>query len=90
MIDVVLSPAEISHLKEADLQEMTVVVVDVLRATSSMITGLAHGVASFFPVKTVEAAREWKEREPDRLLAGERYGVPPPGFDLGSEVPRRC
>ena len=84
MIDVVLSPAEISHLKEADLQEMTVVVFDVLRATSSMITGLAHGVASFFPVKTVEAAREWKEREPDRLLAGERSGVPPPGFDLGN------
>jgi len=84
MIDVALSPAEISQLKEGDLQEMTVVVFDVLRATSSMITGLAHGVASFFPVQTVEAAREWKEREPDRLLAGERYGVPPPGFDLGN------
>jgi 2-phosphosulfolactate phosphatase len=84
MIDVALSPAEISQLKEADLQETTVVVFDVLRATSSMITGLAHGVAGFFPVKTVEAARERKEREPDRLLAGERHGVPPLGFDLGN------
>lgn len=84
MIDVALSPAEINQLKEADLQEKTVVVFDVLRATSSMITGLAHGVAGFFPVKTVEAARERKKREPDRLLAGERHGVPPPGFDLGN------
>jgi 2-phosphosulfolactate phosphatase len=84
MIDVALSPAEISHLKEADLGETTVVVFDVLRATTSMISGLAHGVACFFPVRTVEAARERKERKPDLLLAGERYGVPPSGFDLGN------
>jgi 2-phosphosulfolactate phosphatase len=84
MIDVALSPAEISHLKEADLRQTTVVVFDVLRATSSMITGLAHGVAGFLPVRTVEAAREWKERKPDLLLAGERHGVPPAGFDLGN------
>jgi len=84
MIDVALSPADISHLTEADLRETTVVVFDVLRATSSMITGLAHGVAGFFPVRTVEVAREWKERKPDLLLAGERSGVPPPGFDLGN------
>ncbi|HEX3443535.1 MAG TPA: 2-phosphosulfolactate phosphatase [Chthoniobacterales bacterium] len=84
MIDVALSPAEISHLKEADLRQTTVVVFDVLRATSSMITGLAHGVAGFLPVRTVKAAREWKERKPDLLLAGERHGVPPAGFDLGN------
>jgi 2-phosphosulfolactate phosphatase len=84
MIDVALSPAEISHLKEADLRQTTAVVFDVLRATSSMITGLAHGVAGFLPVRTVEAAREWKERKPDLLLAGERHGVPPAGFDLGN------
>ena len=84
MIDVALSPAEISHLKEADLRQTTVVVFDVLRATSSMITGLAHGVTGFFPVRTLEAAREWKERKPDLLLAGERHGVPPAGFDLGN------
>ena len=84
MIDVALSPAEISRLKDTDLRETTVVVFDVLRATSSMITGLTHGVACFLPVKTVEAAREWKKRKPDLLLAGERHGVPPPGFDLGN------
>jgi 2-phosphosulfolactate phosphatase len=84
MIDVALSPTEISHLPEADLRDTTVVVFDVLRATSSMITGLAHGVTCFFPVKTVEAGRGWKERQPELLLAGERNGVPPPGFDLGN------
>ena len=84
MIDVTLSPAEIGHLPEVDLRDTTVVVFDVLRATSSMITGLAHGVACFFPVKTVEAARARKEQQPDLLLAGERNSVPPPAFDLGN------
>jgi 2-phosphosulfolactate phosphatase len=84
MIDVALSPAEICRLPEADLGQTTVVVFDVLRATSSMITGLAHGVASFLPVRTVEAGREWKQRQPDLLLAGERHGLPPAGFDLGN------
>jgi 2-phosphosulfolactate phosphatase len=84
MIDVALSPAEISRLAEADLRETCVVVFDVLRATSSMITGLAHGVAAFLPVQTVEAARALKEQNPSWLLAGERYGVPPAGFDLGN------
>lgn len=84
MIDVALSPVEISHLPEADLRETTAVVFDVLRATSSMITGLAHGVACFLPVKTVEAARAWKAQKLDLLLAGERNGVPPSCFDLGN------
>jgi 2-phosphosulfolactate phosphatase len=84
MIDVALSPSEISRLHEADLHETTVVVFDVLRATSSMITGLAHGVVCFFPVETVEAARARKQQNPDLLLAGERNGVPPSGFDLGN------
>src|SRR5260221_2909296 len=89
MIDVALSPAEISRLKDTDLRETTVVVFDVLRATSSMITGLAHGVACFLPVKTVEAAREWKKSKPALLLAGERHDVPSPGFELGNS-PSEC
>jgi 2-phosphosulfolactate phosphatase len=84
MIEVALSPVEISHLPEAELGDTTVVVFDVLRATSSMITGLAHGVACFLPVKTLEAARTLKAQRSDLLLAGERNGVPPSGFDLGN------
>jgi 2-phosphosulfolactate phosphatase len=84
MIDVALSPSEISHLSETDLRETTVVVFDVLRATSSMVTGLAHDVAWFWPVSTLEAARARKQQDPDLLLAGERNGIPPPDFDLGN------
>ena len=43
LIDVALNPAEIALLPKRDLTNTTCVVFDVLRATSSMITALAHG-----------------------------------------------
>lgn len=57
---------------------------DVLRATSTMVTGLDHGVERFLPVETVEAARARKVQDPNLLLAGERGGLPLKGFDLGN------
>jgi 2-phosphosulfolactate phosphatase len=59
-------------------------VFDVLRATSTMITGLGRGVDRFFPVETVEEARARKIQDPNLLLAGERGGLPLEGFDLGN------
>jgi 2-phosphosulfolactate phosphatase len=84
MIDVALCPSEIRRFESIDLSETTAVVFDVLRATSTMITGLEHGVERFFPVETVEAARALKIRDPNLLLAGERGGLSLEGFDLGN------
>jgi 2-phosphosulfolactate phosphatase len=84
MIQVALCPSEISRISGTDLSEVTAVVFDVLRATSSIITGLACGVESIIPVRTVEEARARKLKDPDVLLAGERGGLPPAGFDLGN------
>jgi 2-phosphosulfolactate phosphatase len=84
MIDVALCPSEIRRFESIDLSETTAVVFDVLRATSTMITGLEHGVERFFPVETVEAARAHKIQDPSLLLAGERGGLPLDGFDLGN------
>jgi 2-phosphosulfolactate phosphatase len=83
-IDVILNPAEIALLPRRDLANATCVVFDVLRATSSMITALAHGAAEIHPVRTIEEAQELKLRLPDALLGGERQGDPIPGFDLGN------
>jgi 2-phosphosulfolactate phosphatase len=84
MIDVALCPSEIRRFESIDLSETTAVVFDVLRASSTMITGLEHGVERFFPVETVEAARALKIRDPNLLLAGERGGLSLEGFDLGN------
>ncbi|MBV9673403.1 MAG: 2-phosphosulfolactate phosphatase [Verrucomicrobia bacterium] len=84
MTHVALCPSEIRRLSDTDLGGSTAVVFDVLRATSSMITGLSVGVAEIYPVKTVEEARAWKMKDPDLVLAGERGGLPLEGFDIGN------
>ncbi len=84
MIQVALCPSEIRRISATDLSEVTAVVFDVLRATSSIVTGLAAGVEEIIPVRTVEEARQQKSKDPELLLAGERGGLPPEGFDLGN------
>ena len=83
-IDVALNPAEIALLPKRDLSRTTCVVFDVLRATSSMITALAHGVREIHPVRTIEEARELKADLPRAVLGGERDGEMIDGFDVGN------
>jgi len=84
-IDVVLHPAEIATvLPVRDLSGTTCVVFDVLRATSSMITGLAHGATEIYPARTIEEALTLKVRMPTAVLGGERHGDLIPGFEVGN------
>lgn len=83
-IDVVLNPAEIALLPQRDLSATTCVVFDVLRATSSMITGLAHGAVEIHPVTTIDEAFAMKKRLPHAVLGGERHGDRIEGFDVGN------
>jgi 2-phosphosulfolactate phosphatase len=83
-IDVAINPAEIATLKARDLSGTACVVFDILRATSSMVTGLANGVREIWPVETIEQARELRGKMPDIVLAGERYGDKIEGFDVGN------
>lgn len=83
-IDAALDPADISRLPQRDLSTTTCVVFDVLRATSSMLTALAHGVAEIHPVTTIEGAFALKAQIPGALLGGERGGEKPEGFDFGN------
>lgn len=83
-IDAALSPPEINLLPQADLHDTVCVVFDVLRATSSIITGLAHGAREIHPVSTIDEALDLKRSHPDALLGGERHGDKIDGFDLGN------
>jgi 2-phosphosulfolactate phosphatase len=62
------------------------VVIDVLRATTTIIHALAAGCTAVRPCAEVEEARELagSMRAGRVLLGGERGGVAPPGFDLGN------
>jgi 2-phosphosulfolactate phosphatase len=59
------------------------VVIDVLRASTTIITALAHGAARVRPVLTVEEARALAAGA-GVLLGGERGGLKIDGFDLGN------
>ncbi|MFL5243567.1 MAG: 2-phosphosulfolactate phosphatase [Gemmataceae bacterium] len=62
------------------------VVIDVLRATTTIIHALAAGCTAVRPCSEVEEAKQLAGtmRAGRVLLAGERGGVPLPGFDLGN------
>jgi 2-phosphosulfolactate phosphatase len=83
-IDVILSPPEIDLLPGRDLSQTVAVAFDVLRATSTMVTALAHGAAGIWPVRTIEEAWALREKRPSALLGGERHGDRIEGFDLGN------
>lgn len=78
-IDVCLTP-ELVHL--LNLENKLVVVVDIFRATSCMISGLATGVKSITPVATVEECLSY--RNLGYICAGERGGEKIPEFDIGN------
>jgi len=62
----------------------TVVVIDVFRASNTIIALLAAGAADVALVADIERARELKRLEPERPLLGERGGVTPDDFDGGN------
>lgn len=76
-IDVCLTP-ELLHLHS--IENTIVVVVDVFRATSCMVTAFAHGVQAIIPVATLEECRAWQAK--GYLAAAERNGQTPEGFEL--------
>lgn len=90
-LEALLSPAELPALAARDLRETVCVVFDVLRATSTMVTALAHGAAAIVPVAEIAEAVALRRQRPEVLLAGERDGVRIRGalsggveFDLGN------
>ncbi|MFX1300113.1 MAG: 2-phosphosulfolactate phosphatase [Promethearchaeota archaeon] len=85
-----MSSISVSHgsgpeaLAQAVAQQHVVILVDVLRASSTIITALANGASQIIPVTTVEEARERIYHFPNGFLAGERAAHPPAGFDYGN------
>ena len=81
IIDLAFTPHE---LEKKELAGKSLVVIDVLRATTTMTVALENGAAAFIPVSTVEEARGLAAAHPDYLLAGERRAMPLEGFHLGN------
>src|SRR6058998_3610144 len=82
-IDVFFTPL---GLNAGDLAGRGVVVVDVLRASTTVITALANGAKAIIPAATAEeAVRLASNLEKDGVvLAGERKSLKIEGFALGN------
>ncbi len=69
-----------------DLTEQfdTAVVLDILRATSTIVTALGNGCRYVIPTAEVEEARALAADNPELLLGGERSALKLPGFHFGN------
>jgi 2-phosphosulfolactate phosphatase len=75
----------------AELTGGTAVVIDVLRASTSIVYALEAGAKEIIPCQEVDEARQKAAQFPagEVLLVGERAGLPIDGFDL-SNSPSEC
>lgn len=78
-IEVCVSP-EMMHLY--DVSDKTIVVVDILRATSCMVTAFAYGVDRIVPLADLEECRAMSKQ--GYVTSGERNGEKVEGFDKGN------
>lgn len=76
----------VQTFQEEQLRDKTVVIVDVLRATSTIVTALTNGAKGVIPVADMaEASRISQSVNSDNyLLCGEKDGVKIEGYDLGN------
>jgi 2-phosphosulfolactate phosphatase len=85
-----------SLIPPTSLRGRVAVVVDVLRATTVIVRAMAAGCETVIPCSEIDEARRIAAALPagSALLAGERDGLPIPGFDLGNSpgdfVPDVC
>lgn len=82
-IDVFSSTQSVS---EEDLRKKTVVVIDVLRATSTIVTALASKARGVIAVRDMnEASKMAMNLDASRyMLCGEKDGIKIEGYDLGN------
>ena len=79
VIEVCLTPA---LWYQFDYAEKNVIVIDIIRATSTITAALHHGVKRMIPVETVEEAETYLAK--GYLVAGERDGYKIPNFQFGN------
>ncbi len=79
-VETIISPSLFSQIEYLD--QKIVVVIDVLRATSTLCTILANGASSVMTVGDIEHAKALKDE--GYLVGGERGGMTVDGFNFGN------
>jgi len=79
LINTVLVPAEAEKIEP----EGVCIVIDVLRASSTIVTLMSMGCQKLYTVETIEEALSLAQTK-DLMLLGERDGIPLKDFDYGN------
>ena len=81
-IDIIISADDIKPQK---VQDKTVLVIDMLRATSVITTAIANGCKEVIPLLTIEEAMELvRENRDQYIMGGERKALKIEGFDCSN------
>lgn len=80
-IDVIFSANEVTKDR---VEGKIVVVIDVLRATSVMLTAMKNGAKEIRPFKEIDKLMSYTKGQKGILKCGERNGTKIDGFDMGN------
>jgi 2-phosphosulfolactate phosphatase len=83
-LQVIYTPRQLAERSPDSFRTEICVVIDILRATSTIVTALAEGATALIPFASVEQARHRHRSQPTARLAGEQGGLPPAGFAFGN------
>lgn len=81
-IDVKFLPKDLAQ--EESLQDKVCIVLDIFRASSTIITALGNGCKQITPTLEIEQAWSKKHADASLLMAGERLSIKIEGFDFGN------
>lgn len=80
-INVAFLPSDVN---KNDLSDTICIVLDIFRATTSIVTAMANGCKSIIPVLNIEGAYSLANQMDAVLLAGERQSIKIEGFNFGN------
>ncbi len=81
-LTIYFNPAELAYVEQSARD--IYIVIDVMRATTTMTVMFEHGAQRVLAANTIEQAFEAGQRVPGRILCGERHTLTPPGFTYGN------
>ena len=81
-IEILLTPGQLND--ELTLKDKNIIVIDVLRATTTIIVSLANGAKEVIPTENIATAVRVAKGSKNSILCGERNGRVIDGFKLGN------
>lgn len=74
----------VEDINYEEIKGSNAIVIDMLRATSVIVTAMENGAEKILPVLSIDEAFDIKNKNSSVILGGERKGLKIEGFDMGN------